>query len=128
MGACFSKKIESPIKKPKPHSSLIKNVFWVDQNIKNEENQKYCSQIKSQYGITVEQFRDINSLFGKMKKINFDIAIIIISGELIGNYLEKFKEEQKDLYIIPIHIIFTNNKNDIINLLQNEYSKVKQSS
>ena len=141
MGACFSKKTESPIKheisggeeppkkdykaikKPKPHSSLIKNVLWVDQNIKNEENQKYCSQINSQYGITVEQITDINSLFGKMKKINFDVAIIIISGELIGNYLEKFKEEQKDLYIIPIHIIFTNNKNDIINFLQNKYSE-----
>ncbi len=141
MGACFSKKTESPIKheitggeeaqkkvykaikKPKPHSSLIKNVLWVDQNIKNEENQKYCSQLKSQYGITVEQFIDINSLFIKMKEIKFDIAIIIISGELIGNYLEKFKEEQIDLYIIPIQIIFTNNKNDIINLLQNEHSE-----
>ena len=140
MGACFSKKTESPIKheitggeepqkkvykavkKPKPHSSLIKNVLWVDQNIKNEENQKYCSEINS-YEITVEQFIDINSLFERMKEIKFDIAIIIISGELIGNYLEKFKEEKKDLYIIPIHIIFTNNKYDIINLLQNKYSE-----
>ena len=98
-----------------------KTIFWVDQNIKNEENQKYCSQINSQYGYIVEQFIDINSLFERMKLIKFDIVIIIISGKLIGDYLTLFKKQIDLLSIIPNHIIFTNHKDFIINLLQKEY-------
>ena len=100
-----------------------KTIFWVDQNIKNEENQKYCSQINSQYGYIVEQFIDINSLFERMKLIKFDIVIIIISGKLIGDYLTLFKKQIDLLSIIPNHIIFTNHKDFIINLLQKEYSE-----
>ncbi len=58
-----------------------------------------------------------------MKPIKFDMVITIIRRELIGNYLEQFKKEQIDLWIILIHIIFTNNKKNIINLLQKEYSE-----
>ena len=73
------------------NNSSIKNIFWIDKNIKNEENQYYCSEINKIYGITVEQFIDINSLFKKMKSIKFDIVIIIISGRLIEDYLKIFK-------------------------------------
>ena len=115
MGNCGSEK-----KKLIPST---KNIFWVDKNIKNEENQKYCSQINNKYGITVEQFTQINSLFEKMKPIKYELIITIISGELIEDYLARFKKEQIVLCIIPIHIIFTNNKNNIINLLKKEYSE-----
>ena len=100
-----------------------KNIFWVDKNIKNEENQKYCSQINNKYGITVEQFTEINSLFEKMKLIKFDIVIIIINERLIEDYLKLFKEQIHFLNIIPIHIVFTNSKDFIINLLKNKYSE-----
>ncbi len=116
MGTCGSEK-----KKLTPST---KNIFWVDKNIKNEENQKHCSQINNKYGITVEQFTEINSLFEKMKPIKYELIITIISEKLIGDYLARFKKEQNNLlWTIPIHIIFTNNKNNIINLLQKEYSE-----
>ncbi len=105
------------------NNSSIKNIFWVDKNIKNEENQYYCSEINREYGITVEQFVDINSLFEKMKLIKFDIVIIMISGRLIEDYLKIFKEQIYLLFSIPIHIIFINHKDIIINLLQEKYSE-----
>ena len=116
-------KYESFQKVPANKQRLVKTIFWVDQNIKNEENQKYCDKIKIQYRITVEQFTEINSLFAKMKKIKFDIGIIIISGRLIEDYLKLFKEQIYFLSIIPIHIIFTNSKDFIINLLNKKYSE-----
>ena len=98
-------------------------IFWVDQNIKNEENQDYCYKIYREYKINVKEFIDLNPLFEKMKLIKFDIVIIIISGKLIEDYLNLFKEQIDSLYIIPIHIIFTNHKDIIINRLKNKYSE-----
>ena len=57
------------------NNSSIKNIFWVDKSIKNEENQYYCSEINREFGITVEQFIDINSLFEKMKLINLILLL-----------------------------------------------------
>ena len=113
-------KIIKLITQPSKNIKLItqpskKTIFWVDENIKNEENQNHCSQINSQYGYTVEQFIDINSLFERIKLIKFDIVIIIISGKLIGDYLKLFKEQFYLLHSIPNHIIFTNHKDFIIN-------------
>ena len=59
----------------------------------------------------------------KLIKFEFDIVIIIISGKLIGDYLKLFKEQIYFLNIIPIHIIFTNSKDFIINLLNKKYSE-----
>ena len=98
-------------------------IFWVDQNIKNDENQDYCYKLNNKHNIIVKQFTDLNSLFEKLKLIKFDIVIIIISGKLIGDYLTLFKEQMDSLYIIPIHIIFTNHKDIIIDLLKNKYSE-----
>ena len=105
------------------NNSSIKNIFWLDKNIKNKENRYYCSEINRKYKINIKQFIDINSLFKKMKLIKFDIVIIIISGRLIEDYLKIFKEQIDSLFIIPIHIIFTNHKDIIINLLQEKYSE-----
>ena len=58
-----------------------------------------------------------------MKLIKFDIVIIIISGRLIEDYLKIFKEQIDFLFIIPIHIIFTNHKDNVIDLLQERYSE-----
>ena len=66
-------------------------IFWVDPNIKNKENQKYCYKIYSEYRINVKEFIDLNSLFEKMKLIKFDIVIIMISGKLIGENFSKSK-------------------------------------
>ena len=122
MGAS-QKKIDTFSNLPHNKLRLVKTILWVDPNIKNNENQFYCSEIKSKYGISVEQFTEINSLFEKMKLIKFDIVIIIMSGKVIEDYLKLFKEQIYFLYIIPIHIIFTNHKDIIMNLLKNKYSE-----
>ena len=122
MGAS-QKKIDTFSNLPHNKLRLVKTILWVDPNIKNNENQFYCSEIKSKYGISVEQFTEINSLFEKMKLIKFDIVIIIISRRLIKDYLKIIKEQIYLLFSIPIHIIFTNHKDNIINLLQEKYSE-----
>ena len=50
-------------------SSMIDTILWVDENINNEENQFYCSEIKREYNINVDKFTDINSLYEKMMNI-----------------------------------------------------------
>ena len=42
---------------------------------------------------------------------------------MIEDYLKIFKEQIYLLFSIPIHIIFTNHKDIIINLLQEKYSE-----
>ncbi len=105
-----------------PTNENNKTIFWVDQNIKNDENQDYCYKLNNKYNIIVKQFTELNSLFEKMKLIKFEIVFIIISGRLIEDYLYFFKKQIDLLYIIPIHIIFTNHKDIIINLLKNQYA------
>ena len=98
-------------------------IFWVDENIKNQENQQYCDEIYNEYTINFTEFVDLNSIFEEMKLIKFEIVFIIISGKLIEDYLKLFKKQIDLLYIIPIHIIFTSHKNIIINLLKEKYSE-----
>ena len=39
--------------------NMTKTIFWVAQNINNEENQCYCCEINSKYRITIEQFTEM---------------------------------------------------------------------
>ena len=49
------------------------------------------------------------------KTINFEQTFIIICEKLYKDFIEKFKENLKDIYVIPKIIIFTRNKEKLIN-------------
>ena len=104
-------------------SSMIDTILWVDENINNEENQFYCSEIKREYNINVDKFTDINSLYEKMMNIKFKVIMVIISGKFCEDFINRLKDEIPVLYSILITIVFTKNKDLIIELLQKKYSE-----
>ena len=105
------------------YNSFVNSILWVDENINNEENQFYCSEINREFYISVDQYTDINSLYEKMMNIKFQVIIVIISGTLLEDFINRLKNEIPLLYSILITIVFTNHKDVIINLLKEKYSQ-----
>ena len=86
------------------------NVIWFDENYDNEENTGYINELKEYHNLKIKCFKDIEEGMKYIKTIEFVETNIIISGRLYGKFIDKFKEELKDIYIIPKIIIFTKNK------------------
>ena len=97
------------------------NIIWIDKNINNEENQKYLNYLillnmplpnVNRYDsklpkYEVNGFDDLEKAMEKIKAIRFIETIIIVSGSLLDNLIQKFKENLKDIYVIPKFIVFT---------------------
>ena len=100
------------------------NIIWIDKNINNEENQKYLNYLillnmplpnVNRYDsklpkYEVNGFDDLEKAMEKIKAIRFIETIIIVSGSLLDNLIQKFKENLKDIYVIPKFIVFTSAK------------------
>ena len=91
----------------------IINVIWIDENYDNEENTVYLNELREYHNLKI---KDEGMKY--IKSIEFEETNIIITGKLYTNFIQKFKEELKDIYIIPKIIIFTKNINDF---LKNNY-------
>ena len=96
------------------------NVIWFDENYDNEENTGYINELKGYHNLKIKCFKDIEEGMKYIKTIEFVETNIIISGRLYGKFIDKFKEELKDIYIIPKIIIFTKNKDTFLKN-NNEY-------
>ena len=96
------------------------NVIWFDENYDNEENTGYINELKGYHNLKIKCFKDIEEGMKYIKTIEFVETNIIISGRLYGKFISKFKEELKDIYIIPKIIIFTKNKDTFLKN-NNEY-------
>ena len=96
----------------------IINVIWIDENYDNEENTVYLNELREYHNFKIKCFKEIDEGMKYIKSIEFEETNIIITGKLYTNFIQKFKEELKDIYIIPKIIIFTKNINDF---LKNNY-------
>ena len=96
----------------------IINVIWIDENYDNEENTVYLNELREYHNLKIKCFKEIDEGMKYIKSIEFEETNIIITGKLYTNFIQKFKEELKDIYIIPKIIIFTKNRNDF---LKNNY-------
>ena len=94
--------------------STIINVIWFDENFDNEENTEYINELKDYKNLKIRCFKEIEEGMKYIKSIEFQETNIIISGKLYGKFIIKFKEELKDIYIIPKIIIFTKNKDEFL--------------
>ena len=88
-------------------TQIEKNVVWADQDINNKENTAYQNQLKSYKYLKVVCFENVEGLMNYIKGIQFEETIIIISGGLYSEFLESFKKNIKNFFIIPQIIIFT---------------------
>ena len=93
---------------------VISNIIWIDSIVDNEENSRYLEELKAYFFFKIKYFKNVNDAINKIKKIKFEETNIIVSGRLYIEFIEKFKENLKDIYIIPRIIIFTLNKEKLI--------------
>ena len=98
--------------------STIINVIWLDENYDNQENIGYINELKEYHNLKIKCFKQIEEGINYIKNIEFEETNIIINGKLYGKFIEKFKEEINDIYIIPKIIIFAK---DINEFMQNNY-------
>ena len=95
------------------------NVIWIDPNIDNEENTKYIKELQDINCFNIRYFKNVMDAITLIKSIRFIETNIIISGSLYSEFVEKFKENIKDIFIIPKIIIFTLNKEKFLENYQN---------
>ena len=92
-------------------NNLHLDIVWIDEKIKNFENQNYFEEMKLIFqNIKINTFNNLDEGFNYLLKLNFKTIFIIISGSLYTKYYYQLRKNIKDLKIIPITIIFTSEK------------------
>ena len=100
-------------------------IIWIDPNINNEENTNYLKQLKSFKNSKIYSFHNVLDSLVLIKSLKFEETNIIISGSLYNEFIKKFEENIRDIYIIiPKIVIFTLNKEKFLekNKNYNKYS------
>jgi len=102
------------------------NVIWIDENYENEENNLNINELGEYNQLKIKCFKEVDTGMEYIKQIQFEETNIIISGELYIQFIKKFIDNLKDIYIIPKIIIFTKNVDRLKN--NNEYKKYSDNS
>ena len=90
------------------------NLIWIDVNYDNKENTSYLKEFNKIKTLKIKCFKDNDEAIKYIKAIKFEETNIIISGSLYTQFIENFKENITDIYIIPKIVVFTKNKEDFI--------------
>ncbi len=109
---------EAKSKSIKPKQDL-KHLIWIDANIYSYQNKEYLNEIKSLGFSNIKCFDSAEESINYIKAIKFESTKIIISGGLYLSFISKFKENIKDLFLIPKIAIFTQNKDRFLKYIQN---------
>jgi hypothetical protein len=99
----------------------LKHLIWIDPNVDNEENKKYISNMKEIGFKNIQSFKTIEDGINYLKTIKFESTKIILSGRLFIDFIKKFKENIKEMLIIPKIAVFTGDKEKFL-----EYNKDKK--
>ena len=97
-------------------NNILNIIIWIDPNINNNENTKYLRQLESYKNTKVHPFKNILDSIEFIKTLKFEETNIIISGSLYSEFIKKFEENIRDIYIIPKIIIFTLSKEKFLEL------------
>ena len=90
-------------------------VIWLDQNVDNDINTIYAKDLRAMNSIELlRTYKNIDEAMTDLKEIRFDETIIIVSGRLYSELVEKFKENLLGLYTIPKIIVFTSTKTSFL--------------
>ena len=99
-------------------------IIWIDKLFFSKDNESKQNKIKINFNIriptsvdnlnTKEENDDYNVRFYKiikeaimyLKTLRFNYTIIVVSGNLFESFVNEFKNNLKDIYVIPIIIIF----------------------
>ena len=94
-------------------SDDIPILIWIDPDINNREKE-YIKEELFSLNLKNNYFTNINDAMTLIKTIKFKETNIVIIDSLFFEFLENFKDDIKDMYIIPKIIIFSNNKEKFI--------------
>ena len=106
------KKDESENENEEKEFNGDKNIIWLDINVNNFENKYYQESLKKEYLTFV--FTNIQDVIEKLKQIEFEYTFVITSKTFFPIFIEEYKKEFKNLYVIPKIIIFTQSKFNFI--------------
>ena len=97
----------------------MSTVIWIDQNVYNSINNIYAKELRAIKSIEfLELFKNTKEALTYLKKIRFDETIIIVSGRLYSELVEKFKENLLEINTIPKIIVFTSSRSKFIEFNQ----------
>ena len=114
-----------------PNNNIVqikkKYLIWIDAKVDDKEITSYINNYLKDY-FFISPCKDIESGINEIKNLRFKDTYIILSGWVYKDFILKFQEILKELYIIPKLIIFTGSKNkfleynsDIENIIKNNY-------
>ena len=101
--------------------SEIKDVFWIDKNVFNEENQIYKELMKETYGLEVHQYDNAEAGIKAIKEAEYYVPIYIItSGSIYPEFYEFFKNAVTFIKNLPVQIIFTSDVKSFLEQHKND--------
>ena len=90
-------------------------VIWIDEALESLENKEYAQKLNSFGSFETYLFTNVDQAIVNMKLIKFQQTFIIVSGKLYyPEFVEKFKDNIKDMCFAPKILIFTKNKHDFV--------------
>ena len=98
-------KEEKPVKKVELENDLY--IIWIDPRVDEEENILYRNELNVSDKIKIKCFNNVKEAIKFVKTIQFEETVIITSGSLYNEFINKFRENLIDIYIVPKIIIFT---------------------
>ena len=110
------------LKNIKIKENPIKKIFWVDDNINSEENQKYIEMIRNEFkNIYLIGMRELANLNEIIKEFKFETYFIILKDKIFSNFIDYITNNS--IYNIPISIIFTRSKKELEEKIDQKYKK-----
>ena len=101
----------------------MSNVIWIDEDVDSCINKIYSKELESMLLFKVKLFKKVIEAINYLKTIKFEETKIIISGRLYSEFVKTFKENILEMYVIPIIIIFTRNREKFIQYNPDYYKK-----
>ena len=93
----------------------MSKVLWIDQKVDNYINIGYAKELRAINSVKfLRLFKNTEEAITYLKEIRFDETIVIVSGRLYAEFVEKFKEHLLEIYAIPKIIVFTSSKSKFI--------------
>ena len=92
----------------------MQNIIWIDENVDSYLNLSYSQELKSINSVNVNLFKNVIEAINYLKTLRFEDTKIIICGRLYSEFVNTFKKNIIEMYVIPKIIVFTRNKEKFI--------------
>ena len=90
------------------------NLIWIGIDAENEEYKAFLNELNTSLHSEIKCFLNEEEGINYIKTIKFENIKIIINGKFYINFIQQFSENLHEIYVIPKLIIFTKDKDDLI--------------